>query len=199
MATIQVALICNGKNCSEGREVPVPGVPTSWMHHARMVGTALCRLWILRREKRASIKWDSSQPEIAGVLHVQPDKSRACCPGPTWTFWCFLLCLLLSFPGRTATQVAVVQYGKASILEFPWNMPQTKGTLLPIVSSIRLRGQGPSKLGTWPFKPGQGWVGNGFVPIHSDKGPLGDCAHIGVTYNISFLFSIAQDAWLIKT
>lgn len=49
--------------------------------------------------------------------------------------------------GRTATQVAVVQYGKASILEFPWNMPQTKGTLLPIVSSIRLRGQGPSKLG----------------------------------------------------
>ncbi|KAJ6668444.1 hypothetical protein lerEdw1_011926 [Lerista edwardsae] len=49
--------------------------------------------------------------------------------------------------GRNKTQVAVLQYGRANTLEFSWNMPQTKGTLLPIVSSIPLRGQGPSKLG----------------------------------------------------
>ncbi|XP_061438597.1 von Willebrand factor isoform X2 [Rhineura floridana] len=49
--------------------------------------------------------------------------------------------------GRTTTQVAVLQYGKASTLEISWNVLQEKANLLSMVSSIDQREQGPSKLG----------------------------------------------------
>ncbi|KAL8194515.1 UNVERIFIED_CONTAM: hypothetical protein K2H54_023411 [Gekko kuhli] len=49
--------------------------------------------------------------------------------------------------GRTAMQVAVLQYGEASTLEISWNAPQEKVMLLSMVSAIRQRQHGPSKLG----------------------------------------------------
>ncbi|XP_020641434.3 von Willebrand factor [Pogona vitticeps] len=49
--------------------------------------------------------------------------------------------------GHATTQVAVLQYGKASVLEMSWNTPQEKANLLSVVSKIHQREQGPSRLG----------------------------------------------------
>lgn len=55
--------------------------------------------------------------------------------------------IALSFSGHATTQVAVLQYGKASVLEMSWNTPQEKANLLSVVSNIHQRERGPSRLG----------------------------------------------------
>ncbi|XP_060109795.1 von Willebrand factor [Heteronotia binoei] len=49
--------------------------------------------------------------------------------------------------GRTAMQVALLQYGKASTLEISWNAPQEKAMLLSMVSAVHQRQHGLSRLG----------------------------------------------------